>query len=72
MLAKFRENSEIIPGGETCKVLAESAKSNEMYIVGGSIAEICDDKLYNTCTVWDPSGIMIAKYRKVLQFHNII
>lgn len=37
-----------------------------MYIVGGSIPEICDDNVYNTCTVWDPNGNMIAKHRKVL------
>lgn len=36
-----------------------------MYIVGGSIPEICDDKVYNTCTVWDPDGNLIAKHRKV-------
>lgn len=61
----FRQYSEIIPGGETCKALSEAAKSNGMYIVGGSIPEICDEKVYNTCTVWDPSGNMIAKHRKV-------
>lgn len=46
--------------------MSQAAKSNEMYIIGGSIPEICDDKVYNTCTVWDPQGNMIAKHRKVL------
>jgi len=63
--AQFKQYSEVIPSGETCKALSEAAKSNNMYIVGGSIPEICDDKVYNTCTVWDPSGNMIAKHRKV-------
>lgn len=31
----------------------------------GSIPEMADGKLYNTCTVFDPEGSMIAKYRKV-------
>lgn len=62
----FRQYSEVIPGGETCKVLPQAAKSNKVYIVGGSIPEICDEKIYNICTVWDPDGNMIAKRRKVL------
>ncbi|CAI6366067.1 unnamed protein product [Macrosiphum euphorbiae] len=66
--ALFREYSEVIPGGDTCKALSQAAKSNEMYIVGGSIPEICDDKVYNTCTVWDPNGNLIAKHRKVHLF----
>jgi len=65
-LALFRQYSEVIPGGLTCKALSQAAKSNQMYIVGGSIPEICDEKVYNTCTVWDPNGIMIATHRKVL------
>lgn len=71
-LALFKQYSEVIPGGDTCKALSRAAKSNNMYIVGGSIPEICDDKVYNTCTVWDPNGNMIAKHRKViLTFENI-
>lgn len=66
--ALFREYSEVIPGGDTCEALSQAAKSNEMYIVGGSIPEICDDKVYNTCTVWDPNGNLIAKHRKVHLF----
>ncbi|XP_015367249.1 PREDICTED: omega-amidase NIT2-like isoform X2 [Diuraphis noxia] len=66
--ALFREYSEVIPGGDTCKALSQAAKSNEIYIVGGSIPEICDDKVYNTCTVWDPNGNLIAKHRKVHLF----
>jgi predicted amidohydrolase len=52
--------------------LSQAAKSNQMYIVGGSIPEICDDNVYNTCTVWDPNGNLIAKHRKVLLKFDII
>ena len=31
----------------------------------GSIPESDGDKLYNTCTVFNPSGEMLGKYRKV-------
>ncbi|XP_022163534.1 omega-amidase NIT2-like [Myzus persicae] len=66
--ALFRKYAEIIPGGETCKALSQAAKSNQMYVVGGSIPELCDNKVYNTCTVWDPNGNLIAKHRKVHLF----
>ncbi|XP_050525801.1 omega-amidase NIT2 [Daktulosphaira vitifoliae] len=66
--ALFRKYSESIPDGETCKALSQAAKSNQIYIVGGSIPELCDDKVYNTCTVWDSSGNMIAKHRKMHLF----
>ena len=37
--------------------------------MGGSIPERdSGDKLYNTATVWSPSGDMIAKHRKVHLF----
>ena len=31
----------------------------------GSIPERDGDKLYNTCTVFSPTGAMLGKYRKV-------
>lgn len=64
--ALFRQYAEVIPGGKTCNALSQAAKLNQMYVVGGSIPEICDEKVYNTCTVWDPDGNLIAKHRKVL------
>lgn len=63
--AQFKKYAEMIPGGETSKALSQSAKSNQIYIVGGSYPESSDGKLYNTCTVWDPNGKLIATHRKV-------
>lgn len=65
-LALFKQYSEVIPGGETSTALSQAARSNDIYLVGGSIPEICEGKVYNTCTVWDPNGNMIAKHRKVM------
>lgn len=65
-LAHFPKYAEIIPNGETCNALSEAAKKNEIYVIGGTIPERDGDKLYNTATVWDPQGKLIAKYRKVL------
>jgi len=64
----FRKNAEVIPSGETCKALSQAAKSNQIYVVGGSIPELYNDKVYNTCTVWDPNGKLIATHRKVHLF----
>ncbi|XP_043470207.1 omega-amidase NIT2-like [Leptopilina heterotoma] len=72
--AHFPKYAETIPNGETSNALSEAAKRNKIYIIGGTIPEREGDKLYNTATVWDPQGNLIAKYRKILHqtlhFHN--
>ncbi|XP_037948273.1 omega-amidase NIT2 [Teleopsis dalmanni] len=65
----FEEYSESIPDGYTSQKLSEAAKQHNVYIVGGTIPEKADDNaIYNTCTVWDPSGNLIAKHRKMHLF----
>lgn len=61
----FKEYAEEIPCGDTCRALAAAAKENEVYVVGGTHPEREGCRYYNTCTVYNPSGDMIAKYRKV-------
>lgn len=63
----FSQYSESIPG-ETTTALQEAAKASSVWLVGGSIPERDGDKLYNTCTVWNPQGDMIAKHRKIHLF----
>ena len=36
----------------------------------GSIPERDEDKLYNTCTVYNPEGSLVAKFRKVRRILN--
>lgn len=43
----------------------QAAKSSNVFVIGGSIPESCEGKLYNTCTVFNPQGVLIAKHRKV-------
>ncbi|XP_055380995.1 omega-amidase NIT2 [Condylostylus longicornis] len=64
----FAEYAETIPDGYTSKILSQTAKETGIYIVGGTIPEKDNEKLFNTCTVWDPSGNMIAKHRKIHLF----
>lgn len=66
----FSEYAESIPNGQTCVSLSDIAKELKIYLIGGTIPErdSNDNKLYNTCTVWSPTGDLIAKYRKVSTF----
>jgi predicted amidohydrolase len=62
----FAPYAERIPSGATVTSLAECAAKNKVWLVGGSIPERSDDdKLYNTMTVYDPTGAMVATHRKV-------
>ncbi|XP_077861747.1 omega-amidase NIT2-like [Saccoglossus kowalevskii] len=63
----FPEYAEKIPGQST-ESLSKAAKDNEVFLVGGSIPEEDNGKLYNTCTVYNPKGEMIAKHRKIHLF----
>lgn len=68
----FNEYAETIPDGYTTTKLSEIAKELNIYLVGGTIPErdATDGKtLYNTCTVWSPSGNLIGKHRKVQRMY---
>lgn len=66
----FREYSEPIPSGQTCKFLSCLAKENKVYIIGGSIPEIeeSSNKIYNTSPIFSPDGSLIGKHRKIHLF----
>lgn len=63
----FPQYAETIPG-ETSEMLSRCAKDSSIYLIGGSLSETEDGKLYNTCLVYDPEGNLIAKHRKVHLF----
>ena len=62
---KINAMAESISDGATCRRLSELSKKLGIFIVGGSIIERDGNNLYNTSTVWNPSGELIAKFRKV-------
>ncbi len=65
----YRENAEPIPG-PTTDFLGGLARELGIHLVGGSILEEVEgsEKMYNTSTLFDPSGGMSAVYRKVHLF----
>ncbi|MFB6290570.1 MAG: carbon-nitrogen hydrolase family protein [Candidatus Bipolaricaulia bacterium] len=64
---KFDRYAENIPG-PTTDLLSELASEHEVHIVGGSIPEKSGNKVYNTCPVFDSSGKIIGKHRKIHLF----
>lgn len=63
----FAQYAENIPG-PTTDALSAAAKEHQIYLIGGSIPEVSDNKLYNTAIVFGPDGKLIAKHRKVHLF----
>jgi deaminated glutathione amidase len=61
--------AEPIPG-PTTERFAAKAREHGVYILGGSIVERSDvdGKFYNTSTLFDPNGDLIATYRKIHLF----
>ncbi|XP_028157464.1 omega-amidase NIT2 isoform X1 [Ostrinia furnacalis] len=64
----FDEYAEEVPSGETCRALSRAAAENGVCVVGGTVPERVGGDLYNTCTVWDASGKLLAQHRKVHLF----
>ena len=65
----YRENAEPVPG-PTTDFLGKLARQLGIHLIGGSILEEVagSEKMYNTSTLFDPSGEMAAVYRKVHLF----
>jgi deaminated glutathione amidase len=63
-------NAEPLEGGETVTAMSGWAARHGITLVGGSITERREgrEKLSNTCCVFDPSGDLVAVYRKIHMF----
>ncbi|KAG0377650.1 hypothetical protein BGX24_005719 [Mortierella sp. AD032] len=66
----FPEYAETLADGPSVKSLSAMAKDAKAYLIGGSIPERdpSDEKIYNTCTIYNPDGKLIATHRKVHLF----
>jgi len=64
---KFREYSEE-KKGQTWTFLSNMAKKNKIILIGGSIPEKENNKIYNTCFIFDEEGNQISMHRKMHLF----
>ncbi|WP_432665456.1 carbon-nitrogen hydrolase family protein [Wukongibacter baidiensis] len=63
----FPKYAEEFPG-RTSRLLARLAESEKIYVVGGSIPEKDGEKIYNTSYIFDKTGKLIGKHRKMHLF----
>uniref|UniRef100_A0A7S3R7Z1 CN hydrolase domain-containing protein n=1 Tax=Dunaliella tertiolecta TaxID=3047 RepID=A0A7S3R7Z1_DUNTE len=66
----FPVYAEDIDGGNCPSVdaLAQAAQQSSVTLVGGSLPERSQGKLYNTCCVFDTKGKLLARHRKTHLF----
>ncbi len=67
-LDQFRAFAEPLPDGPAGKLLSATARRLKIHIVGGSIPELDGGEVYNTATIWSPTGELLALHRKVHLF----
>ena len=65
---KFIEYGEYESASKTIKTISTLSNENDVYILAGSIPEKENDKLYNTSYLFDKTGSIIAKHRKMHLF----
>ncbi|HWR24529.1 MAG TPA: carbon-nitrogen hydrolase family protein [Feifaniaceae bacterium] len=66
--ALFRGAAEPCPGGESAALLFEAAKETGLFVIGGSVPELYENRLYNTSMSFGPDGTCLGKYRKAHLF----
>ncbi|MDR3305725.1 MAG: carbon-nitrogen hydrolase family protein [Clostridiales Family XIII bacterium] len=54
--------------GPSVRLMSGLARENGIFLIGGSIPERGEGGMYNTSFVFDPSGAVIARHRKVHLF----
>ena len=64
---KFREYSEE-KNGKTWTFLSNISKENKIILIGGSIPEKENNKIYNTSFIFDSEGNQISRHRKMHLF----
>jgi len=66
--SKFHSYAEDLENGKTIKAIRKAAEDLKVCVIAGSIPEISEGKLYNTCVVIDSKGNIIGRHRKVHLF----
>jgi deaminated glutathione amidase len=65
--SRAKEYADDVPGAITRR-LASLARELSMWILGGSLTERAGEHFYNTSTLFDRDGEMVATYRKIHLF----
>ena len=55
-------------GGAAYQMLSRTARELGLWLVGGSLPELDDGRVYNTSFVFDPQGACVARHRKMHLF----
>lgn len=63
----FRAYGELA-GGAAYQMLSRTARELGLWLVGGSLPELDDGRVYNTSFVFDPQGVCVARHRKMHLF----
>lgn len=64
----FEKFAESYSSGETVNMLASAASDEGIMVVGGSIPEFDEGKVYNTSFIFNEQGNLIGRHRKVHLF----
>jgi len=66
--SRIPDVAEALPGGGASSMLSGVARERQMWIVGGSIQERDGERIYNTAPLFDRTGELVARYRKIHLF----
>ncbi len=65
---KFKAYAESSENSKSLKAVSNAAKNHGVYLVAGSIPELLDGKIYNSCFIFDRKGQIIDVHRKMHLF----
>ncbi|MCG8508484.1 MAG: carbon-nitrogen hydrolase family protein [Rhodospirillales bacterium] len=70
-VAARQASAEVLPDGETYRMLSGLAKDHGIYVHGGSLVERDGEDVYNTTVAFGRDGGELARYRKIHRFDVI-
>ena len=66
--SRVPEVAEELPDGPVAGALAAVASERSMWVLGGSVHERAGDRIFNTAPLFDRTGELVARYRKIHLF----
>lgn len=66
--SKFSSYAEDLENGKTVNAIKKAAKDSKICVIAGSIPELSEGKIYNTCVAVDSCGKAIGRHRKIHLF----